>query len=135
FGSSGLKFSLDSPDGSPTGWKKLLFVHHRVMVYFRPGHTRSEVVTTWSSPVQDGSGDRTVLAARRSQAHLWKAAAAIPVQHSARPCLCVAGRKNLIFAVGDRNYVQVLACTTAATLATLASTSPEDHCPGPATSR
>src|SRR5262249_40320338 len=82
------------------------------------------------SSVQDGSGDRTVLAARRSQAHLWKAAAAIPVQHSARPCLCVAVGKNLIFAVGDRNYVQVLACTTAATLA---STSPEDHSPGPAT--
>lgn len=108
FGSKGLLVSLDDPNGSTTGWKELVFARQAVTAYFRPGHKRSEVITTWDRRYRtpEGIGPCSLLDDLKLAYGKRLRPSPFNTQHGHVYAWLVG--KNLIFALGERNYVQAV---------------------------
>jgi hypothetical protein len=108
FGTSGLKLQVNRPGGGPTGWTKLVFNRPAVAAYFRPGHIRSEVITTWERryKTDEGIGPCSLLDDVKLAYGDRLKPSMFNTQHG-HVYAWVLG-KNLIFAVGWRNYVQAV---------------------------
>jgi hypothetical protein len=108
FGATGLKMELDYPNGAPTGWTKLVFAHPGIAVYFRPHHTRAEIITTWNPRYRtaDGIGPCSMLDnvkltyGKRLKPSRWN------TQHG-HSYAYVLG-KNLMFTPNDSPYINVV---------------------------
>lgn len=107
-GSRGLLVSLDNPNGSATGWKELVFAREGVTAYFRPGHKRSEVITTWDRRYRtpEGIGPCSLLDDLKLAYGKRVRPSPFNTQHGHVYAWLVG--KNLIFAVGERRYVQAV---------------------------
>lgn len=108
FGTSGFKEPLRQPNGSPTGWTRLGFDRRAVAVYFRPGHTRSEVITAWHPRYKTaaGIGPCSLLDDLKPTYGNRLKPSKFNTQHG-HVFAWVLG-KNLIFAVGSNRYVQAV---------------------------
>jgi hypothetical protein len=108
FGASGLKLPLNQPTGARTGWTKLVFGRPAIAVYYRPGHVRSEVITTWDPKYKTAAGigpcslldDLKLTYGNRLKPSKFN------TQHG-HVFAWVLG-KNLIFAVGWNRYVEAV---------------------------
>lgn len=108
FGARGLGMALDDPNARPTGWRKWVFAHQGIAVYFRPHARRAEIITTWNPRYRTAEGigpcslleDVKLTYAKRLKPSKWN------TQHG-HVYAYVLG-KNLMFTPNESQYIEVV---------------------------